>query len=97
VSICVFNHSLEFGDFGLYIKAKAHEVTDADELAKCLDFRFTKKGKEAPSQDEFLNESSVRIYRAEVMEAWVNDSRHVKAPIDLDVLRKIARRHFAIA
>lgn len=87
VSICVFSHDAKTGDFGLYIKAIAHEVTAMDELTKCLEHRYTKAGKAAPDIKAFTAPAIDRIYLARITHAWVNDDRHIKVPVDLEVMR----------
>jgi uncharacterized pyridoxamine 5'-phosphate oxidase family protein len=89
VAICVFSHDEEMGDFGLYIKAIADEVTDMDELTKCLQHRYTKVGKPAPDIKDFAAPALDRIYLARITHAWVNDSRHIKIPVDLETMRAI--------
>jgi uncharacterized protein YhbP (UPF0306 family) len=88
VAICIFSETEGVGDFGLYLKAKAREVTDDEELRRLIDVRFTQKGKPAPDVSEFLGDSPARLYYAEVTEAWVNDDRHLKQVVDLEALRK---------
>lgn len=91
VSICVFSEDNERGDFGFYARGRAHEITDAQELAHAIDVRFTQKGKPAPTTEELTGDSPARLYIAELDEAWVNDDRHVKTHVDLSVLRKVAQ------
>ncbi len=91
VSICVFSETPEVGDFGLYCKAVAHEVNDEAELKRLLAVRYS--GREAPPTSEFLGDSPGRIYYAKVSEAWVNDDRHKKTKLDLEVLRKKVRQY----
>lgn len=87
VSICVFSETEGVGDFGLYCSAVAHEVTDPQELTTLLELRHATKGKPVPPLTEFSGDASARIYYAKVTEAWVNDDRHLKTAIDLDLLR----------
>ena len=86
VSICVFSETEDIGDFGYYCQAVAHEVNDEEELKKLLDIRFKQKGKPVPPIEEFLGESNTSLYYAEVSDAWVNDSRHLKVSVDLKTL-----------
>lgn len=92
VAICVFSDTEEVGGFGYYCKAIAHEVTDKNELNRLLDIRFAKKGKPVPPIYNFLGESPTRIYYADVKEAWVNDNRHLKVSVDLNVLKDCAKK-----
>lgn len=88
VAICIFSETDGVGDFGLYMKARAREVTDVDEIKRLIDIRFTQKGKPTPDVAEFQGDAPARLYYAEVTEAWVNDDRHLKQPVDLDFLRQ---------
>lgn len=87
VGICVFSRTTEVGDFGLYAKAVAHEVADEAELRHVIDVRFTQKGEPTPDVSKFTGDSPVRLYVAEIKEAWVNDDSHKKYQIDLNILR----------
>ncbi len=91
VSICVFSKEDEAGDFGFYSYAEAHEVTDEAELQTCIDARYTQKGLKAPSTSEFLEDAPASLYIAHIEKAWVNDDRHVKTPIDMEVYREVAQ------
>ena len=87
VAICVFSKSKEYGDFGFYAKATAHEVNNRDELSKHLKVRYEQRGEKVPSVNEFLGDAAVKVYYAEITEAWINDDRHIKTQIDLRELR----------
>ena len=87
VSICIY--SSNNGDFGFYANAKAHEVLNENELKHCLEFRFTRKGKEVPRIETFLHDSNYRIYSAELSEVWISDDRHLKTSVDLEILRTV--------
>lgn len=89
VSICIFSHDEKIGDFGFYTKAIAKEVTDKKELKHYLKVRYA--GKEVPDTKEYLGKSPVRIYVAKVKQAWINDDRHIKAIVDMKVLRNLSK------
>ncbi len=91
VSICIFSHEKEIGDFGFYIKAIAHEITDEEELISALKARYAKKGIPSPPHTDFLGNSSSRIYSAQIREAWVTDDRHLKISVNLDDLKNYLR------
>jgi general stress protein 26 len=91
VGICIFSHSEEVGDFGFYLKAKAREVVDSAELSHAIDVKYQQKGLEVPKPSDFLDPSTRAMYCAVVSEAWINDDRHTKTPVDLSVLRKQAK------
>lgn len=89
VAICVFSKTPEVGDFGYYCQATAHEVNDQEELKRLLAFRYA--GREVPPLADFLEDSPGRIYYANVTKAWINDDRHIKTLVDLEVLRNNAK------
>lgn len=89
VAICVAGTFGDVGDFGLYARAAAYEVTDEQELAEKLQLRFELKGLLVPSPSDFLGDSPRRLYCAKISQAWINDQNHVKRPVDLAVLRAI--------
>ena len=93
VAICVFSESEDIGDFGFYAKATAHAVTNEKELKQCLQVRYAAQGKEMPPMNTFLASADQRIYIAEISEAWVNDDRHIKLPVNLQLLRKIVKEY----
>ena len=62
---------------GVYIKAKAYELDDKDEIVdalKCLDGRV---GKKPHSPEQFLNEMPRRVYKAVPEKFWVNDDGEI--------------------
>lgn len=87
VAICIFSETPELGDFGIYMKARAHEVSDEDEARRLIDLRFTKRGRPTPDVSHFLGDGPERLYYAEVTEAWINTDDHIKTPVDLIHLR----------
>lgn len=93
VSVCVFSKTPETGDFGYYCKAVAHEVNNEEELKRLLAFRYA--GKEVPPTSEFLGDAPGRIYYAKVTEAYINDDRHIKSKVDLEVLKRVAASKYS--
>lgn len=89
VAICIFSDDEEVGNFGIYMKARAREVADHDELNRLLSLRYAHVGKPVPEISQFLGDSPNRLYYAEVTEAWINDDSHVKKQVDLSQLRQI--------
>lgn len=90
VSICIFSENDVRGDFGFCATATAHEVNDEAELKDLINVRFTQKGKPAPALDELRGDAPLRLYVADLHQAWITDDRHLKSPVDLDVLRAAA-------
>lgn len=93
VSICVFSDTPEVGDFGFYCKATAKEVTDEAELTRLLVIRY--QGREVPPVSQFMADAPTRLYYALPSEAWITDDRHIKTPVNLDVVRKKVQEHVA--
>ncbi len=87
VAICIFSDFKDIGDFGLYAKARAYEVTDREELVEKLKLRFEKKGKPVPSPTDYSGDSPHRLYCAKITAAWINDQSHAKQVVDLELLR----------
>lgn len=58
---------------GVYIQARAYELTDTSEIThalKCLDGRV---GKKSHSPEQFLEDMPRRVYKAVPEKFWVND------------------------
>lgn len=91
VSICIFSENKAIGDYGLYTYATAREATDTSEIEHIIRHRY--KNKQHPSVSDFTGDASARLYIAKITQAWINDDRHIKSPIDLDVLRSTSVKH----
>ena len=91
VSICVFSQEQDIGDFGFYATAVAREVIDEKELKYCLGVRSAQKGKEVPPIEDFLGDFDLRIYVAEIKEAWATDQSHTKKKLDLASLKNFLK------
>lgn len=88
-AICIFSEDTERGDFGLYAKAQAQEISDEQELKRLLQIRFGRKGKPVPPIGSFIDDATSRIYYAQIKEMYFNDNRHLKTKVDLEVLRQV--------
>lgn len=91
VAICIASETEPLGDFGFSARALAYEVTDKSELAQLLQLRARQKNQPPPPLDDYIDPAPYRIYKAILQEAWINDDRHIKTRIDLQVLRKQAK------
>lgn len=87
VSICVFSQLPDIGDFGFYSQATAREISDHNKLVNAIDVKYQQKGLPVPPISDFVGESNLRLYSAQVTSAWVNDDQHIKTKIDLDVIK----------
>ncbi|HTE21429.1 MAG TPA: pyridoxamine 5'-phosphate oxidase family protein [Candidatus Limnocylindria bacterium] len=88
VAICICSDTPEVGDFGLYLKARAREVSDATELKRLLYVRFAAKASGTPDVSNYRGDAAARLYCAEVTKAWINDESHTKRAVDLNLLRQ---------
>jgi hypothetical protein len=88
----VFSETKQFGDFGFYAYATAKEISDKKELEKLLTLRYSSKNKPTPPITKFLGPAPMRLYRAKLTKAWVNDDGHVKTKAVLNVLRQRAKQ-----
>lgn len=87
-SICIFSHDQVIGDFGFYCNAIVHVVSDEAELQHAIDVKYKQKNLPIPPIADFLGDSTRRMYCAVITEAWINDDRHIKASVDLKVLKE---------
>lgn len=91
VYITCFDSTVLPGDGGgVYIKAEAVEMTDAEEMRRAVEVLYTRKNKTIPRADAFLGDSIKRMYKATPQKFWVsldadvkNDPMRAKKEIDL--------------
>lgn len=57
---------------GVYIKAKAYELTNEQEVADALTLYYGRKGKTPRDIDEFMHEYPRRVYKAVPERFWMN-------------------------
>lgn len=57
---------------GIYIQAKAYEMTDPEEIEKALHFFYSRKNKPSKPVSAFLNDSPRRLYKAIPEKIWIN-------------------------
>lgn len=94
VFIVIYDSTVPEGDGeGVYIQAKAYEVTDSEEVTHA---RRIKKGADySRSPDDFLGDAVRRVYRAKPQKIWMNDAeikdgvfiRDFRTEIPLDELK----------
>lgn len=94
VFIVIYDSTVPEGEGeGVYIEAKAYELTDPDEITKV---RRLKKGLDYDgSPDDFLGDANRRVYKAVPQRVWMNDAelkdgvfiRDYRVEISLDELR----------
>lgn len=54
---------------GVYIKAKAYELNDKEEIEKALSSRHKDKSRQA---DDYMSEKPLRLYKAIPEKVWIN-------------------------
>ncbi|TAH32554.1 pyridoxamine 5'-phosphate oxidase family protein [Candidatus Saccharibacteria bacterium] len=96
VFIVIYDSTAPWGESeGVYIEAKAYELTDPDEITKV---RRIKKGPDYNgSPDEFSGEAIRRVYKAVPQRVWMNDAgvkddvfvRDYRVELSLDELRNM--------
>ncbi len=66
------------GGGGVYIQGYAMEISDSDEIAQAVRLLYARKNKPERTAEEFLGDSSKRMYKAVPQKAWVNLDEDVK-------------------
>lgn len=93
VFIVVYDSTVPWGQGeGVYIQAKAYELSDPDEIRSA---RRVKKGPDGDDPAEFMGDSVRRAYKAVPQRAWVNDDvtengkfiKDIRVEVPLDTLR----------
>lgn len=77
---------------GVYIKAKAYEVSDEREINHALKYLYGRKNKQLRQTHEFLNKYPRRVYKAVPEKVWMNDSdeingNYVDKRVEVDLLK----------
>ncbi len=77
---------------GVYIKAKALELTDEKEIAHALSYLDGRVGKKPHSLEGFLGAMPRRVYKAVPEKFWVNDDgdvdgNYIDIRIEVDLLK----------
>lgn len=60
---------------GVYIQAKAYELTDEEEIEIALGYLYKRKGQDSKKRkpEEFLGDHPRRVYKAVPEKIWMND------------------------
>jgi len=72
----------EGNGFGVYFEGEAKELIAGEELEHALQVFYAKKGKQPPSQTEFLALGTQRLYKAVLRKCWVNAYDKSRTPAD---------------
>ncbi len=85
VAIVIYNSTDPEGTGeGVYIQAKAYELTDLDEIEKALKFHYGRKNKPARPISDFQDYSPRRVYKAIPEKFWINETQKVNGyPADI--------------
>ena len=62
---------------GVYVKAKAYELTDPKEIEHAMKYLYGRKNKAPRKVDEFLDDYPRRVYKAVPEKFWINGDGEV--------------------
>lgn len=73
---------------GVYIQAKAYELTDEEEITHALQYHYGRKEKSPRPAIDFLGNQPRRIYKAVPEKVWINtdkkiESHHVDGRVEI--------------
>lgn len=76
---------------GVYVKARAAELTDEDEITHALKYHYGRKNKSPRPVTDFMGPASRRVYKAIPEMFWINtdekvDGHHIDSRVKLDLL-----------
>lgn len=76
---------------GVYIKAKAYELTDKEEIKRALKYLYERKNKNPRRAEEFLENYPRRVYKAVPERVWMNaegeiDGNYVDKRIEVELI-----------
>lgn len=91
-SILIYRAYDEY-DFAMYSTGRVRVVDESIELNNLLKIKYDNKWRMGKSSDQFLWESSNRIYLYEVEQLYIADKSHEKEEVDLKLLRSEWRIH----
>lgn len=73
VFIVIYDSTVPWGEGkGVYIQAKAFEITDEQEIADALAYHNKRVGKDLWKSEEFTGENPRRVYKAVPESVWMN-------------------------
>lgn len=73
VTLIIFDSQASFGKGrGVYIEAKAYELTDPDEILACFMYRYGRTNRPYRQVEEVLGDNPRRIYKAIPEKVWMN-------------------------
>jgi general stress protein 26 len=73
VFLVIFDSCAPWGEGeGVYIKARAREITDKDEISKAIELRFNRAGQGRQEVADFVGEAPRRMYKAVPQNFWIN-------------------------
>lgn len=73
IAITIFDSSQAEGTgVGVYIQAKAYELTNEQEVTHALQFHYGRKNKTPRPATDFLGDSPRRVYKAVPEKMWIN-------------------------
>lgn len=81
----IYNSSLTKDGWGLYAQAKAYELETVEDIERALKIFYKRKGRTPLPADNFLGQSSKRMYKAIIEKAWINDYDKTRTPADFKI------------
>lgn len=85
VAIVIYNSSdPEGAGEGVYVQAKACELTDASEIERALKLLYERKNKPVKPVADFVGDSPRRVYKAVPEKFWMNEMQKINGyPVDV--------------
>ena len=97
VFLAIFNSAVPWGmGEGVFVQARAEELTDQGEIAKACELRRRRASKALQPPGDFTGDRPRRIYRATAEHIWINKDTtengyfvDIRQEIDLESLKRI--------
>jgi len=91
VALVIYDSTVPEGTgAGVYVQAKATEITDEKEIQHAIPFLYGRKNKSPRPSSSFIGDSPRRIYKAVPGKIWVNTTQEINGqPCDVRVEIKL--------
>ena len=89
IFLVIYDSTIAEGQgIGVYVKAKAFELTYESELQKALELLYGRKNKPPKPAADFLYDSPRRVFKAEPEQFWINtddkvDGHHIDKRVEI--------------
>lgn len=78
IFIAIYDSTVPWGEGrGVFIQAKAYEITNEDEIVNGLAVLDKRAGKTIGDASEYMNDNPRRVYKAVPEKIWINDGSKV--------------------